>query len=84
MEAISVKVLLCTYPNGCGVCSKVTIDTAIKVLDVNWTHCVDKRDIPMTVKNSTNSELYQNHTSCCKGNITIHYDVHGKVKFIML
>jgi hypothetical protein len=47
MEAILIKVLLCTYPNGCGVCSKVTVDTATKVLDVNWTHCVDRT--PQTV-----------------------------------
>jgi hypothetical protein len=79
MEAILIKVLLCTYPNWCDVCSKVTIDNAVKVLDVNWTHCDDTRDIPMTVKNSTNSELYQNQVSCCDGNITIHYHVHGKV-----
>lgn len=80
MEALLIKVLLCTYPNGCSVCSKITIDNAsIIVTGVDWTQCVDTREYKMTVKNSANSVIYQNSTSCCKGNITIYFDVDGKV-----
>ncbi|XP_056021048.1 uncharacterized protein LOC130054654 [Ostrea edulis] len=78
MEALLIKVLLCTYPNGCSACSKITIDNAsIIVTRVDWTQCVDTREYNMTVKNPANSVLYQNSTSCCKGNITIYFDVDG-------
>ncbi|XP_056021036.1 uncharacterized protein LOC130054652 isoform X2 [Ostrea edulis] len=78
MEALLFKVLLCTYPNGCSVCSKITLDNAsIIVTGVDWTQCVDTREYNMIVKNSANNVLYQNSTSCCKGNITIYFDVDG-------
>uniref|UniRef100_A0A8W8MSJ7 Uncharacterized protein n=1 Tax=Magallana gigas TaxID=29159 RepID=A0A8W8MSJ7_MAGGI len=70
----SFQILLCSYVNWCSSCSNVKIKTAVNVSTVDWSGCTDTKELNMTVTNSDSVVLYRNVTSCCSGNLTIHYN----------
>nr|XP_034317998.1 uncharacterized protein LOC117686652 [Crassostrea gigas] len=72
---LNIQMLLCSYLNGCSPCFKVQIDTAVNVTAVDWSSCTDTREFNMTVTNSDSVVLYRNSTTCCSGNLTIHYSI---------
>lgn len=72
---LSIQMFLCSYVNWCSSCSNVIIETAVNVSTVDWSSCTDTRQNNMTVTNSDSVVLYRNSTTCCSGNLTIHYDV---------
>ncbi|XP_078337890.1 uncharacterized protein LOC111132198 [Crassostrea virginica] len=65
--------VICSYVNGCGLCSSLTIENASSVSEVDWTNCNDTRLYNMTVTNSIFEELYWELKSCCSGSLTIKY-----------
>eukprot|EP00105_Crassostrea_gigas_P033534 XP_011456942.2 PREDICTED: uncharacterized protein LOC105349005 [Crassostrea gigas] len=56
-------------------CSNVQIETAVNVSTVDWSGCTDTIPYNMTVTNSESVVLYRNSTSCCSGNLTVHYNI---------
>lgn len=72
---MSIQIFLCSYVNWCSTCSNVTIETAESVMEVNWESCTKTLEYNMTVSNSDSVVLYSNSTTCCSGNLTIHYNV---------
>lgn len=72
---MSFHVFLCSYVNWCSSCSNVMLETAVNVSTVDWSGCTDTRQNNMAVTNSDSVVLYRNSTTCCSGNLAIHYDV---------
>uniref|UniRef100_A0A8W8MN30 Uncharacterized protein n=2 Tax=Magallana gigas TaxID=29159 RepID=A0A8W8MN30_MAGGI len=72
---LSFEFFLCSYLNWCNSCSHIDIGTAVNVSTVDWSGCTDTRQYNMTVTNSDSVVLYRNSTTCCSGNLAIHYDV---------
>lgn len=80
---LSIQILLCSYLNGCNSCSNVTIGTAVNVSNEDWSACTDTRQFNMTVTNS-DSVLYKNSTTCCSGNLTIHFGIGNFNSFVYI
>uniref|UniRef100_A0A8W8MUJ0 Uncharacterized protein n=2 Tax=Magallana gigas TaxID=29159 RepID=A0A8W8MUJ0_MAGGI len=72
---LSIQIFICSYVNWCSSCSNVQIETAVNVSTVDWSGCTATRQYSMTVTNSDSVVLYRNSTSCCSGNLTIHYNI---------
>uniref|UniRef100_A0A8W8MUI6 Uncharacterized protein n=1 Tax=Magallana gigas TaxID=29159 RepID=A0A8W8MUI6_MAGGI len=70
-----IQMFLCPYVNWCSSCSNVQIETAVNVSTVDWSGCTARIQYNMTVTNSDSVVLYRNSTSCCSGNLTIHYSL---------